>query len=82
MVRIKDTFDPKITLVFHAANKNTLGPALANLARANHVSVKVVWGWGVGKQQVESPRPVLVNYTRGSYNFSFFENNTKRESLF
>ena len=63
-----------------------------NLARANHVSVEVVWGrrgkggggggGGGGGQQVESPRPVLVNYTRGSYNFSFFENNTKRESLF
>ena len=35
-----------------------------------------------GVQQVESPRPVLLNYARGSYHFSFFENNTKRESLF
>ena len=39
-------------------------------------------GGGGGVQQVESPRPVLLNYARGSYHFSFFENNTKRESLF
>ena len=29
-----------------------------------------------------NPRAVLLNYARGSYHFSFFENNTKRESLF
>ena len=39
-------------------------------------------GEGGGVQQVESPRAVLLNYARGSYHFSFFENNTKRESLF
>ena len=61
IARIKDTFDPKKTwyVVFHSANKNTLGPALPlfrrSLARANHVSVKVVEGRGVGGwvQQVE-----------------------------
>ena len=37
---------------------------------------------GGGVQQVESPRAVPLNYARGSYHFSFFENNTKRESLF
>ena len=86
MARIKDTFDPKKTsyVVFHSSNKNTLGPACPvlrrSLARANHVSVKV--GEGRGVQQVESLRPVLLNYARRSYHFSFFENNTKRESLF
>ena len=60
IARIKDTFDPKKTsyVVFHSANKNTLGPALPlfrrSLARANHVSVKVVEGrGGGGVQQVE-----------------------------
>ena len=54
IARIKDTFDPKKTsyVVFHSANKNTLGPALPvfrrSLARANHVSVKVVEGRGGG----------------------------------
>ena len=61
MARIKDTFVPKKTsyVVFHSANKNTLGPARPvlrrSLARANHVSVKVGargWGEGVGVQQV------------------------------
>ena len=78
-------------VVFHSANKNTLRPAWPvlrrSLARENHVSVKVGEhmggeGGGGGVQQVESPRPVLLNYARGSYHFSFFENNTKRESLF
>ena len=88
IARIKDTFDPKKTsyVVFNSANKNTLGPALPvfrrSLARANHVSVKVGEGRGGGVQHVESPRPVLLNYARRSYHFSFFENNTKRESLF
>ena len=39
-------------------------------------------GEGGGVQQVESPRAVPLNYARGSYHFSFFENNTKRKSLF
>ena len=92
IARIKDTFDPKKTsyVVFHSANKNALGPALlvfrGSLARANHVSVKVgereEGGGGVGLQQVQRPWAVLLNYARGSYHFSFFENNTKRESLF
>ena len=83
IARIKDTFDPKKTsyVVFHSANKNTLGPALPlfrrSLARANHVSVKVV-----EVTTGRNPRAVLLNYARGSYHFSFFENNTKRESLF
>ena len=88
MARIRDIFDPKKTsyVVFHSASKNTLGPAWPvlrrSIARANHVSVKVGEGRGGGGQQVESPRAVLLNYARGSYHFSFFENNTKRESLF
>ena len=54
MARIKDTFVPKKTsyVVFHSANKNTLGPARPvlrrSLARANHVSVKVGEGRGGG----------------------------------
>ena len=88
MARIKDTFDPKKTsyVVFHSSNKNTLGPACPvlrrSLARANHVSVKVGEGRGGGTTGIESPRPVLLKYARRSYHFSFFENNTKRESLF
>ena len=61
-----------------------LGPAWPvlrrSLARANHVSVKV--GEGRGGTTGRNPRAVLLNYARGSYHFSFFENNTKRESLF
>ena len=60
-----------------------------SLARANHVSVKVGEGEGRGGgggggevQQVESLRPVFLNYACRSYHFSFFENNTKRESIF
>ena len=89
MARIKDTSDPKKTsyVVFHSSKKNTLGPACPvirrSLARANHVSVKVgEERGGEGVQQVESLRPVDLNYARGSYHFSLFENNTKRESLF
>ena len=55
MARIKDTFDRKKHhnyVVFHSANKNTLGPAWPvlrrSLARANHVSVKVGEGGGGG----------------------------------
>ena len=86
MARIRDIFDPKKTsyVVFHSASKNTLGPAWPvlrrSLARANHVSVKV--GEGRGGTTGRNPRAVLLNYARGSYHFSFFENNTKRESLF
>ena len=90
IARIKDTFDPKKTsyVVFHSANKNTLGPALPvfrrSLAHANHVSVKVVEGrgGGGGGSLGRSRRAVLLNYVRGSYHFSFFENNTKRLSDF
>ena len=88
MARIRDIFDPKKTS--YSANKNTLGPAWPvlrrSLAHANHVSVKVGEGRGGGGgglgQQAESPRPVLLNYARGSYHFSFFQNNTKRKSIF
>ena len=88
MARIRATFDPKKTsyVVFHSASKNTLGPACPvlrrSLARANHVSVKVGEGRGGGGTTGRNPRAVLLNYARGSYHFSFFENNTKRESLF
>ena len=37
---------------------------------------------GGGGTTGRNPRAVLLNYARGSYHFSFFENNTKRESLF
>ena len=37
---------------------------------------------GGGGSLGRSRRAVLLNYVRGSYHFSFFENNTKRLSDF